>query len=675
MLRFSVNRRLTLLPAAVFLLSGCLVAPGKAGPADSADIESHFYCSPEKAKAFSDISEIRNLPFEPFTNKVSFGYINKPCYFKINIGEIKESGRILLDTENAHYNHITFWHEQNGEMIRTVQTGDMLPFTERDYIARTFVFRADLKKNSANVLYFAVDTDSSLNFSAAVYSESAYISHMFKEAVLLSLFSGAILIMIVYNFVLFIILRDKTYLYYSLSVLSNFILQIELVGTAFQVVWPNWPGFHQISMAVQVGISALFGFLFARGFLRTKIRLPVMNKLLLWSAVVSGILIVFYFFIPIILSSQMANLHAQAFVIIMMIAGIRGIFKRVREARFFVIAWFFLITGIMLFSLADVGVLPSNPFTRLSNLLGSVLEAALLSIALADRIQAMRREKEEAQHQSLEAQRILNEELESRIAERTSELSGALGHIQKDLGLARKIQTNLLPDISAEPYNEFIEIFFAPADQVGGDIYDIFTHEPGKIRIMVSDATGHGVQGALMSMALRSEYESLKAIIDDPGQLLQRLNSRIARKFQHLTAIYPVIVCDIDFQTGMLQYASAGHPPVICMKQDGLQLLDRTGPILGFRENIEYTTGSINLNANDQLLIFSDAIFEETNSEGEDFGLDRIEETVKKWQSDQAGSLIDRILLEVGNFTGNEELSDDCTMIHIRLPDRHKVLV
>lgn len=109
-----------------------------------------------------------------------------------------------------------------------------------------------------------------------------------------------------------------------------------------------------------------------------------------------------------------------------------------------------------------------------------------------------------------ELQNEQSQMLKQLIFERTKELDISLAGIKKDLSVAKKIQSNILPDkIDSLDRLKFC-IRYIPLQEVGGDFYDISKNQEGDVRVLVADATGHGVQGALVTMAIKGEYEILK---------------------------------------------------------------------------------------------------------------------------------------------------------------------
>ena len=152
------------------------------------------------------------------------------------------------------------------------------------------------------------------------------------------------------------------------------------------------------------------------------------------------------------------------------------------------------------------------------------------------------------------------DEIEQKVKERTSELNETLLLIKQDLNFAKRIQKRLLPKDNERVENLRIISRYKPMDEVGGDFFDVTRLDGNIVRILIADATGHGVQAALITMLIKSEYEGLKNVMDSPAKLLQMMNNLFFTKYLHLDTFFSCFIIDIDLQKETLCYASAGHP-------------------------------------------------------------------------------------------------------------------
>ncbi len=249
--------------------------------------------------------------------------------------------------------------------------------------------------------------------------------------------------------------------------------------------------------------------------------------------------------------------------------------------------------------------------------------------------------------------------------ELTKELETNLKVIQGDLSTARKIQSGILSEGDRD-YGQFhISVHYIPLTEVGGDFFDITEVRPGVLRVFIADATGHGVQAALITMAIKTIYESIKKNIIYPNELLYALNNEYMSSFGNLSQFFTCAVFDIDADNKKMQYASAGHIPQILVKGGSIQRMERTGRIIGFVENSQYSLKSLLFEKTDCIFLFTDGLVEEWNEQNEEFGEERLEGILKK-DIFPVGRRIEEVLIAQKNFRVSIPIQDDITAIGIQ---------
>lgn len=256
-------------------------------------------------------------------------------------------------------------------------------------------------------------------------------------------------------------------------------------------------------------------------------------------------------------------------------------------------------------------------------------------------------------------------ELNQNLRKITDELNSSLMNIKRDLSLAKKIQDSILPKNLSTIESLNISTFYSPMDEVGGDFFDITEVKKGQIRIFLADATGHGIQGALITMAIKSEYESLKMNFQNPNTLLENLNNEFLRKFHSINAFFSCVLVDIHIEEEKIYYAAAGHPPQILIQAGKIQKLTSTGKIVGINENVLYKQSEFKFCKNDKLYLFSDGIFEEFNYVRDEFGEERLWEILEKQNTSTVGETLNLVVQEVDDFLGNLPQEDDMTFLGI----------
>ncbi|TGL58337.1 SpoIIE family protein phosphatase [Leptospira sarikeiensis] len=264
-----------------------------------------------------------------------------------------------------------------------------------------------------------------------------------------------------------------------------------------------------------------------------------------------------------------------------------------------------------------------------------------------------------------ERQNLL-QNLEAEVESRSNELSRFYRLMKEELNLAKRVQNSLLPpiDYSLPGVQTFVN--YIPVMEVGGDWFDIFEFRPGVLRVILADATGHGVQAALVTMTIKGVYEPIKYLADSPLELIKGINTDYCRNFKNLQMYFSCFILDIDTLEKKLRFASGGHPALLWKSKAGVRLLERTGSLLGLNSKMEYTEEEHEYSEGDSILMLTDGIFEEFDSEHNPFGEERIEKIFRE-SNLEARELHAYILKEMKAHLGTKDPQDDITLISIQL--------
>ncbi|MDI7165693.1 SpoIIE family protein phosphatase [Leptospira santarosai] len=280
-------------------------------------------------------------------------------------------------------------------------------------------------------------------------------------------------------------------------------------------------------------------------------------------------------------------------------------------------------------------------------------------------IMELKRANENLRRMDREKEELL-EKLEEKVRQRSRLLAGYYKGIKEELNLAKKLQTEILPDI---PSIAGIQIHSAylPMMEVGGDLYDLFQIRPGVLRVFLADATGHGIQAALLTMTLKGILESIKKKDTDPGTILTEFNREYCKNFGNIGMFFSCFLADIDTISKKIVYASGGHPTQFFLSKDLVLGLDRTGSLLGLDSNNRYGVFKFNYQYGDRLFLLTDGIYEEFNSDKQQFGELAVQDILSKKFSEPMEETIPAILQSLIEHLGSQKIQDDITAILIAL--------
>ena len=236
-------------------------------------------------------------------------------------------------------------------------------------------------------------------------------------------------------------------------------------------------------------------------------------------------------------------------------------------------------------------------------------------------------------------------------------------YLENELQLARRVQNDLQP----KPHSISAHVEFAAsansADHIGGDFYDIFELESGKIAIVVGDVSGKGVSAALLVSVLHGAIRSSTASQHEFA--CERINRMLCERTsseRFATLFWAVF----DPMTRTLRYVNAGHAAPMLVRKDRnrVERLSDGGPILGFFPQARYSAGEIDVSDHDALILYTDGVTEPANEKGEEFGEERIIQTLSNAGDFTPAKLCEQITAEVNAFSGAERsTADDRTLV------------
>lgn len=257
------------------------------------------------------------------------------------------------------------------------------------------------------------------------------------------------------------------------------------------------------------------------------------------------------------------------------------------------------------------------------------------------------------------------EQLEEKVLERTAELNASLTVIRKDLAIAEKIQKTTLTSNLNEHDELEIVVKYVAMTEVGGDFYCVNKLNESTSRIFLADATGHGVQAALIMMAIQGIYDSIKNFALPVNEVLEIFNREFSRRYGSLNTFLTCIIVDVDTVGCLVRYASAGHPAgILINNQREFLLLSKTGPLIGAKPNCKYAQIEYPFQKQERIYVFTDGIFEEFDEE-EEFGEDRLNKILIENKDNTISESIENVLSELNTFLKNTSMQDDVTIMGI----------
>jgi diguanylate cyclase (GGDEF)-like protein len=371
--------------------------------------------------------------------EINFGYSRSAYWMRLRLRVSPDAARHwLLEVAYSSLDRVEVYTPRAGGGFNVQAAGDLQPFAERPFPHRNLVFPLTLSGEADQTIYMKVVSAGNLTIPATLWQPAAMHYHDQLSYALLSVYYGLLLALLLYNLLLFVAARDPAFLAYVAFVAAMAVAQASWNGFGNQFLWPRWPAWGNIALPSGMAAAAFFGTLFARTFLGTHRHFPRLDQLLLALMAVFAIAALIPVAASYYVGAIAVSVAGLAGAAVLTGSGIYCVTKGHPGARYFLLAWTVLLLGVAVLALRNLGWLPTNVLTFYSMQIGSAAEMLLLAIALADRIQTIRLDKERAIKELLAARQatvgaLLRSEqaLESRVAARTRELEQTNARLQE----------------------------------------------------------------------------------------------------------------------------------------------------------------------------------------------------------------------------------------------------
>lgn len=631
---------------------------------------AHFYFSSEDIPNF-------NITASAIWSRFRFvNHSDEPVFLHVDLGSIQS---------------VMLYEVFPDGKVQRKSSGMIFPTSERELNTTQILFRLNTPKDSIRTFYLRMRDVSPLQVKLTVGTLSAYYEEEHDSSLVNGIYIGLVLLMVIYNLFLWVTNRDRVYVFYVLYLIfsATFILYSSgyyiYFGKIFVVLYEQLP-------VLVPSLFGLFGLLFTNRFLEMKTRAPK----------------VYRFFLPfmslitlnLILSAtpykEISVFNIQIAGLLLCVYSLAAGFVVMKQdyapAKFYLVGFGAYMLGLLSLILSDLHIIPMNTFTHNAMQLGSAIEAVIFSLAIGDKINRFKKEKEIAQEQALnsakENERMVREQnvvLEQRVMERTQEIqtqSAIIEEKNKDIlssiHYAKRIQSALLASdtLLKEHLPEYF-ILYKPKDIVSGDFYWADESLDGKFLLLTGDCTGHGVPGAFMSLLNISIMHELTfgRQLSRPDQLFN------AQRESIILALNPKgadesskdgmdgVLCSFDFKNKTVDFACANNPLWILRKGEILEFKPDKQPIgLHEGEKKEFTLHSVSLQEGDIVYTFTDGYADQFGGpKGKKFKYSQLKEKLLALKDVPMNEQKLRLETIFEDWKGSLEQVDDVLLIGIKI--------
>jgi phosphoserine phosphatase RsbU/P len=244
-------------------------------------------------------------------------------------------------------------------------------------------------------------------------------------------------------------------------------------------------------------------------------------------------------------------------------------------------------------------------------------------------------------------------------AQRTLHRDRQLDEIQKELEVARRIQSAILPSAFPESTHFDVAARYAPMTSVAGDFYDFLLTQDDQAGILIADVSGHGVPAALIASMVKLAATSQRANADNPAALLSGMNAALCgnTQSQFVTAAY----VHLDATSASFRYSAAAHPPMLLVRGGKVTEVVENGLMLAAFTSATYSTAEQKLEPGDRLVLYTDGIIEAADAKEEEFGQQRLCALLQQGAHLTPQQTADLIVSSVQSWSKSQ--SDDLTVV------------
>lgn len=372
---------------------------------------------------FSTISDAAFSQFKISKEKYPYAEnINSIYWIRVKVqNKTTKAKRWVFEVFSNHIQDLTMYIPTPEGGYTISKTGQNFKFIQRDYDVINPVFDIPSLANASYYIYLRIATKNNSSFDFHIRTQNYFAKYATKEYWLLGFYYGILAFVMVYFCIMFLITKEKLYLFYVFYLFSCAFYSLVDDGIGFEFIWANIPEFNNLLNSYLASSLFLISFvIYAKFFVGIGDRFPRLN---IWVLLTSSVclLIQFYdFFADISL-----YFYFVPFILVY-IASVKAYLKGVKSVRFFIIGQSLLLFSMLVLRLSWTGILEANVFTVYIFNVSVVLEALIFSYAFVDRFNLLKKQHDLAQIniiKQLEENELLqtkvNRELEEKVHERT----------------------------------------------------------------------------------------------------------------------------------------------------------------------------------------------------------------------------------------------------------------
>lgn len=356
-------------------------------------------CELTQAQAIHQCANLKALSH----HSPNLGFMAAPTWFLFSATNSADTTKtVYLEISYPLLDHIGLSvFSTDNQLITHWDTGDAKPFNQRPVNHPSFLFPLTLSPQETQHVRIYVETGSAMQVPLHIWSPERLASATSTRLMVFGLFIGAMLIMALYNSLLFVSTREKTYLFFALTLLSYGLLQVSITGIGYAYLWPSSPQWNDKSVFLTGSFAIIQLNLFTYYFLRLSTNSVVTKRLMIAGMVINSLGLLVSPFVEYKYLIAGLSMTVGFFPLVVYAKGVKLWLSGYQPARYFVLAFTCFVIATCVFVLNKFTLLPHNLFTEYSIHFGAAGVVTMLSMALAERVNQEKWAREQAQSEAI----------------------------------------------------------------------------------------------------------------------------------------------------------------------------------------------------------------------------------------------------------------------------------
>jgi PAS domain S-box-containing protein len=364
--------------------------------------EQYYWLEPE-GETPNLYEVLEDAQWEMVQGELNFGYNQKKLWVMQTIDSYID-GSWVFEIPYPLLDYLDIYLLEDSKVIKQIQTGDARPFASRQIKMSDFILEFTTEPAKRYLLMIRIQTDGTMMMPSAWHSKDQYLDHLTQQQIIYGGYYGILLVMALYHLFIFLVVRERGYLFYVASVSAFMLLQMTFDGRGFAWFWPDNPSLNAIMFPISYCLYQLAVLSFMSVFLnlyQSSIRLHryfILIRLIVLFNFTAIFWLPYKIVVPIIVVTGIIGILSG------LLTGAYLWAKGFTAARFFTCALAVFLGGILIINFRGLGLGEGSFLTQYGYLLGSLLEVLLLAFSLADRINSANRQKRQVELQLIASQ-------------------------------------------------------------------------------------------------------------------------------------------------------------------------------------------------------------------------------------------------------------------------------